>query len=744
MAFDKFLIAPLKSGLQTNFKPWLILDESFQNMRNLYTWRGSIKKRFGSNVMNSSKAAPFDQLFTRLRANIGTTDGAGAFNVIVPNFTTVGQIFSVDDNIFTIVDADPGPQAMLSTGPGAGTFDTTTRTVDIIGAAALTDVFWYPSWPVMHFATYLVSSSGTTQLFAFDTQFAYTFSYAAGWNRVVGGADLWTGDVNDAADFYWTTNYRGIGSQNYLLFITNNIVFDGFRYWDGATFVQLGTAGTTPINAAGDFIETAKIVVPFKGRLLLLNVSENIGGLSTRFSNRIRFSQIGSPVDVDSWRQDIIGKGNFITATTKESIISIEFIKDRLIIFFDSSTWELVDTGNSIFPFQLLQLNSELGVESSNSVIPFDKVALGFGQTGIHACNGVNVERIDQSIPSTIFDVRSDNFSLLRVAGVRDYYSELVYWSYTSVDASQKFSETFPNRVLVYDYINGTWAYNDDSITAFGLFSLEESFTWQDFNNEWKENQDFWDNPDLKSKFKNIVGGNQRGFTFLIDPQISSNSISLDITGIAVANNIVQFEVNDHNLAIGSYIYINSIQADAPNMADDGVLNKVIFKVDDVQSEFLFTIDVGALVITGVYTGGGVISRVSVIDLISKQYNFYNKAASQIALSRIDFLVDRQEDGQVSLTVYNSSSDIDMFEDSQNTGSNIGTGILETSPYALKPMEATQERFWHSFYLNSYGENFSYRISMFDDQIRDPNIVFSDFQLNAVIFNVMKISNLGS
>lgn len=40
MAFDRFLIAPMQSGLQTNLRPWLIQDDAFSQLNNAYLFRG--------------------------------------------------------------------------------------------------------------------------------------------------------------------------------------------------------------------------------------------------------------------------------------------------------------------------------------------------------------------------------------------------------------------------------------------------------------------------------------------------------------------------------------------------------------------------------------------------------------------------------------------------------------------------------------------------------------------------------
>ena len=43
---------------------------------------------------------------------------------------------------------------------------------------------------------------------------------------------------------------------------------------------------------------------------------------------------------------------------TDEQIISCEFIKDRLIVFFERSTWELAYTGNEVLPFIWQKINT--------------------------------------------------------------------------------------------------------------------------------------------------------------------------------------------------------------------------------------------------------------------------------------------------------------------------------------------------------------------------------------------------
>ena len=72
MPVQRFLIAPPTGGLVNNVKPWLIPDDAFAVLNNAYVFRGRVKKRFGSTVVDANGSG--DILKTRLRINIGTTD----------------------------------------------------------------------------------------------------------------------------------------------------------------------------------------------------------------------------------------------------------------------------------------------------------------------------------------------------------------------------------------------------------------------------------------------------------------------------------------------------------------------------------------------------------------------------------------------------------------------------------------------------------------------------------------------
>lgn len=723
---DRFMIAPLNGGLQKDTRPWLIPDDAFEELTNAYVFRGRVRKRFGSYLMNGSVSAAVAPLYSRLRIEVGTTNGAGALSGTVPGaIFEVGQMFSVGDNMFTVYQTGT-PAAMKVTGAGSGTFNTTTGAFAITGAAAATDVFFYPAQPVMGITVYESAAVNDEPVYAFDTQFAYQYTSGA-WERLSAeaapGDALWSGDDSQ---FFWASTYRGITAADYYLFVSNFNTSDGLRYWNGTQWATLNPA----FNSGGDTITTARIVVPFKDRLVLLNTIENISASDTAFVNRCRYSQNGSPVQSDAWREDIPGKGGYIDAPTKEAIVTVEFLKDRLIVYFERSTWELAYTGNEILPFRWQQINTELGAESTFSIVPFDKVAIGVGNVGIHACNGSNVERIDQKIPDSVFQISNDNEGVYRVYGIRDYYVEMVYWTFPSTNNDRK----FPNRVLVYNYRTGSWAFNQDSITAFGYYNKQDNQTWASSSSTWQESIETWDSGEVQSRFRQVIAGNQEGFMFIIDADQTRNAPGLQITNMTASGNTVTITAVNHNLTAGlDYVIIENAQGSTG-------LNNTIFNVDDTIDDNRFTVSSSAF--SGTYLGGGTVARVSNPQILTKQYNFYVDQGLNAMINKVDFLVDRTYYGEITVDYEISSSTQSQLEAGAASGALLGNGVLETRPYTLASFEFTQDRLWHPIYPMANGECIQLRMFLNDEQIRDRSIAWSDFELHAMVFYTASTSRL--
>ena len=739
MTFSRFLIAPLYSGLIGDERSWLIPDDAFASLNNAYVFRGRIRKRFGGNLLNTTIANNVDQLYSRLRIKIGTTDGFGNLPVTtVPGSTSVigqiGQLFSVGTNMFTVYQTGT-PAGMLIQGTATtATFNTTTGDVVINGTTINTSVYWYPSQPVMGFITYQTAQSTTDPVYAFDTQFVYQF-INGGWEYLTGtppaaapAAGIWSGtDLN----FFWGTTWQGATSDIRYLFVSNNKSADRIQYWNGTAWAVIAPV----IDGAASTLQTSLLLVVFKNRLIALNTTEKIGGVDKVFTNRARYAAFGDPTASNAWRQDIPGQGNAIDAATMEDIVSCEFVKDRLIVFFERSTWELAYTGNQAQPFVWQQLNTELGAESTHSIVPFDKFALGIANVGIHSCNGVNVERIDNKIPDEIWDIHDGGNGVSRICGIRDYYVEQVYWSFPNVDAGT-FSSTYPNKVLVYNYKRGTWAFNDDSITAFGYYYQASSgvsaITWASTDVTWSDATVTWGyggSGSNQALNQEVIAGNQQGFTFIVEADKSSNCKSLQITNIVASGTLVKVIAVNHNMNLNDFVYLQNLNG----LTGTFVSSYKIVAINDANSFLIIAPDIWArLQVPEVYTGGGTITRISKIDILTKQFNFFAKQMRNSYIQKVEFLVDRTSNGEITVDYRIGTSWNDSLADSISIGAATGTNVLETSPYSLYPQEANQDRLWHPVYFQGEGNAVQFHLYYSDVELANWNIVSEDFQMHAM------------
>ena len=490
-------------------------------------------------------------------------------------------------------------------------------------------------------------------------------------------------------------------------------------------------------------IKTARIVLQFKNRLILLNTVENVSGVDTSFRNRCRYSAVGNPLfgtvgtvyTSVSFMEDLPGFGNAIDAATQEAIVSAEFLKDRLIVYFERSTWELVYTGNQIYPFTFQKINTELGCESTFSTVPFDKTVLGFGNVGIHSCTGANVVRIDEKIPDFVFNLHNLQSGVDRVVGIRNYQPEVAIWTYPGEGRTADFP--YPNNMLVYNYVNSSWAVFDDSYTFFGFYQSSPTDptpggTWDASYTQWSQTLDVWGGSigtTNSIKTLKVIGGNQQGWLNILTNDSSINAPSLQITGIsnsaaastvnnAVDSSVVFIYSVDHNLASGDFIAVDSLQGITISLttSDDPPLTYVLLRVvgqvltvvDRNKIKVVFkkfntiTKQYEAIILNGTYKGKGQITRISLIQIDSKDFNLYLGKDYNAYVSSINFMVDRTINGYIKVNYnLNTASSVPLPQD---TSALLGNSQLTTFPYALALFEQKQAQLWHNIYLSADGQ----------------------------------------
>lgn len=675
MGYQPTHIAPkgYETGLVQSRIDFLLPDDAFPVLENAFIYRERIKRKQGAQFL-----ARFRRAFTAQA--LGNTDGAGAFSGnIVSIFsleaTSDIEIGSIELTIGATVLTDQN-DGTLATSPASGTTGTinyNTGAITVSGAPAATaitiDYGYFPSLPVMGLRTREKENINSEETIGFDTIYAYRF-IGAKWQEYISGT-TWTGTNSD---FFWTTNYW-VSKDNVKIFWATNFTSDPIRYTDDSSWIDFAPT----INAGGDKLNQCLAMLAFRSRMVAFNTIEgpNYAG-STQFRQRIRWAAIGNPfsdasaivttVNANAWRDDIRGQGGFLDIPTTENIVAVGFVRDNLVIYCERSTWQLRYTGRSIAPFQIEKVNTEIGAESTFSAIQFDTSLLGIGDKGIVQCDSFKSELIDVKIPDLVlFNFNNNSNGTKRVYGIRDFIQRVAFWTYPETETGG----TFPNRRLIYNYENDSWAIYIDSFTCFGLFQPVESKRWRDFPGEDEQNQ--WQNQNYPwrnqpTELPEILAGNQQGFTLLPDIQVSNDS-SLKITAISGNSpNVTVLTVPDHNLDEGQIIQIGGI-IEGTDFAD---LNDVNFLVSPINSDtfqiYGFDEDTQQfsapnIHASGTYIGGGLISVRDNFRIQSKKFN-YIEQGQNIQLGFIDILVDKTAQGAFSLNVYadyNNNSPVNIL-----------------------------------------------------------------------------------
>lgn len=744
---EKFAIVNLKGGQRRDVESFLLDNDSFPILENAYLFRGRIEKRSGTTPVGPDG---------RLKGSLGNT-GASPFAVTLLDGTVSGGIpvGIASFRIGTVLLTDPGgasPVNLISTDPAyTGTLNRATGALSIAHPGiAVTPVIYVPGLPAMGLKTLEQEAINEEFLMSFDTRYTYLFNEGTGdfqFQRTFRGAVdvfVWTGTNSD---FFWTCNYfKAFWATNYVAGFHASVKAstvaekDGIR-WYVSDATGTGWANFNPAITAANFLIGALIILPYKGRLVVLNTLEGPDLANTvRFLQRARWSWVGTPFydaashpdgtgsDAAAWRSDQVGKGGFIDAPTQEAIVSAEFIKDTLIVYFERSTWQLVYTGNETLPLVWQKINTELGTESTHSVVPFDRGVFGIGNYGIITTDSVNVARIDEKIPDQVFQIQNINNGTKRVYGVRDFNAQLVYWSYPIVseldNEAPSYVLTYPNQVLVYNYLFGSWSQFDDSFTCFGYWQKKTDETWSSLVRPWADVHNAWNSAVLQARYPDVVAGNQRGYVMVFSQlqMIGQNAPSLPISNLTTTTHALFCP--DHNLIQNQYVLLTGVQ---------GVtgVNSLIYKVlstPDKDNILLDRNNPGDPSMytpwVGTYTGGGSVTFIPNFYIQTKEFNPWYEQGQSIKAAQIDVFTDNTSSGSFIAELFVSD----------NTSLPVSSLVVTTVPETA--FSLSQNKSWHRLFTNYFGSFVQIGFTMNDEQMRSLTITGSDITIHGIIFYV--------
>lgn len=693
-AYSPLKITGMKGGLVQSREEFILPDDAYPTLENAYVWRERIRRKDGylllgrlqrtlttasiGNISAAGAGPVTVNIFTQLNA-AGLINGAKEVNAeLIPGTSTTPIVVNIGAPINEVLTDSTGTGTMTAA-PGVTITSATINyaTGDLVmtfalaaGASAATITTDYaPGLPVMGLRNRELNNINNEQLVAFDRIYSY-INNGTKWIEFIPtvsipGTNRWTGTDSD---FFWSTNYW-VGDGNLKIFWVTNfsgVSGDLIRYTNAVDWVNF----TPQIDTSGNLLNQCLALLPYRGRLVAFNTFEGLTlGASTNFRQRIRWSAIGTPfttassvvttnLNVNAWRDDIRGQGGFLDIPTSEDIVSVGFVRDNIVVYCERSTWQLRYTGRTIAPFQMERVNSELGAESTFSAVQFDTSLVGIGDKGVVECDSYKSERIDIKIPDLVFEFRNTNQGTKRVHGIRDFQQRLAYWTYV-YNPDDESENVYPNRRLVYNYENDSWAIFTDSLTTLGTYQKQIDTTWAACVFPWSQANFPWLN--IPALFPSIVGGNQQGFVEYLGGNLQpkvSNDISLSITGIT-GNTTTSTLITcpNHNLETGQVVKISNIPTGTPFATS---LNGNIFGIirNDANSFFLWIYSTATgqfstpqLNPSGTYIGGGKVAIRDGFSIISKKFNYLDEGQN-IQVGYVDVLTEATSSGAITLNMY--------------------------------------------------------------------------------------------
>ena len=662
-SFDQVTIGGFPSGgLTTDKKPFLLADQAYSKLNNAFVFRERTIKREGLVGMGRLQINVPSASFTTTGTSPFTFNILTTILVSEPNASIkLGSVvYTISTGPIVFTDNGMG-QLVANVSPllNFGTINYATGAVEItttVGSgAATTLVFsYYPGLPVQGICKQDIITEGIDNTIFFDTMFAYQFTGGAFQELPSTSPTTWTGDQTQ---FFWYCNYQGTNPSVRYFFATNdNVGGDPIRYYNNSTWTALTPIiADNPPSAAQSLLYQGLIVIPYYGRLLVLNTWEGLtsggAGGSSNFFARCRFSQIGDPTAVDAWRSDQFGKGGFLDAPTNESIVSAAFFRNVLIVFFEYSTWQLRYIGEYGLPFIFERISSDYGAISTFSSIVFDQGVMAVSDRGIIQASAGGLTRLDEQIPQLAFGFEIENSGPNFVHGVRNFEKEVVYWNYLDKSIAED-TQSFPNTTLLFNYRNNTWAQFRDTMTCFGTGQFQFGITWDSDTTIWNNENVLWDSSDDQEFVTYVLAGNQQGYVFVYEDQEARTNIS-SVTQYAASLFIsaitsdgttpTQFTSPNHNLANGEFVYLTGTLWTGTNPGINNQIYKVTIKDANIVTLSLWN-GVGytnvILSASPVYIGGGEFALLPIPILQGKDFNPYQNQGKQFKLSYIDFQMD--------------------------------------------------------------------------------------------------------
>ena len=604
---------------------------------------------------------------------------------------------------------------------------------------------------------------------------------------------------NNLPSTFFSGAYTSGGIAQYLTSNAANPTLDCIRWYDGdptngsATSPSFlpgeGWVNFAPplsqsfysisgLPAAQYYLVGARMMVPFKDRFVCLGpVVQSSNGVSIYLQDVVLYSENGSPyytasyintptntIDTPTsvtnifnsilvptnqtafppaWFEDQTGFGGFIPAGISQPMTTVNSNEDVLIIGMSTLKLRMIYTGDDITPFNLYVINAELGDSSTFSTINMDKGVISRGSRGFIITGQTEASRIDLEIPDEVFEINLLNNGNESFCATRDFINEWIYFTYANPE-----SYKYPNQSLLYNYRDNSWAVFYESYTTYGSFKRQTGFTWATVGNTyptWSAWNEPWNAGDSTLLQQEVLAGNQQGFVIVKD-EGTGEGTSLYIQNIA-GNNPVVVTSPDHNLNESDYIIITGIIGSFATP-----FNGLIFQAINVTQNTFNLLPDPTLVVGTTYIGGGLITRMYVPFIQTKQFPTAWGIGRKTRLGPQMYLLTTTAQSQITLNIYlsqdgnnayNAGSIVPEVIPPPFNNSLIYSTILYTCPESTNlgltpanvnlqmPTAAAQSQIWHRVNTSLIGDTVQIGFTMSDAQMRDLEVTSIQYSITA-------------
>lgn len=495
MTLQPRIIAPIGSGLNRYYPSWTSPEGSFFELDNCYAKRGRIQKRNGARVLGRVPEwlpGSFDvTVINTGTATVTMTCSAVSTGLALGMRVWLFQNGEIGAFVVSAISAGPAPFTItLRYAPNT---PLSPRVGSQINPLQLGPVSVY--LPIQGLLGYETDAGNEqTRLIAFTANHAYQFNAGPGTFTAITGSPTFT---TRNYELFSGTMYRG------KLYATN--FRDSIQRYDGTTM----TAFNPPV-AGGQTVRSARIVVAYRGRMILFYTYEDPGTAEgTPYPQRARWSapQV-DPTNPNAWGDITPNGATFADAATGQAIVGAAVVRDQLIVYFERSIWCLRYTDNALRPFVWEIVNDQYGAGSTNGVWSFDDSVLGLSQQGFVASNGADTKRIDLpvlDIPQTIETSYQDqsgaptsqrvSSNYRRVVMAQDFYNQQMLICYPGEQTSTDYVRSAcvrTNRLLIWNYLENSWSQGVAYYNTLLLFRTTAETPWSSLTAPWSSYTQPW------------------------------------------------------------------------------------------------------------------------------------------------------------------------------------------------------------------------------------------------------------